>query len=44
MPVEIKLFPETPIAMLTHCGQHERINETAARFIAGVKRPACHRY
>lgn len=26
-------FPTTPVAMLTHYGQPERINETAARFI-----------
>lgn len=37
MPVEIKTFPATQIAMLTHRGQHERINETAARFIAWRK-------
>lgn len=33
MNVKIIHFPETPVAMLTHRGQVERINETAARFI-----------
>ncbi|WP_230492842.1 helix-turn-helix domain-containing protein [Martelella alba] len=31
--VKIIYFPATPVAMLTHHGQPERINETAARFI-----------
>lgn len=35
MPGQIKIinFPATPVAMLTHRGEPERINETAARFI-----------
>ena len=33
MPVEIKHFPTTQVAMLTHYGPPEQINETAARFI-----------
>ncbi|QZY95440.1 AraC family transcriptional regulator [Pantoea dispersa] len=37
MSVEIKMFPITPVAMLTHHGDPQRINETAARFIAWRK-------
>ncbi len=33
MKVKIIDFPETRVATLTHQGQHERLNETAARFI-----------
>lgn len=33
MKVNIIDFPETSVAMLTHHGQTERMNETAARFI-----------
>lgn len=35
MPAQVKIidFPATPVAMLTHHGQPERINETAACFI-----------
>ncbi|WP_313683360.1 AraC family transcriptional regulator [Pantoea sp.] len=37
MPVTIIDFPATPVAMLSHFGQPERIMETAARFIAWRK-------
>lgn len=37
MSVEIKMFPTTPVAMLTHNGDPQRINETAAQFIAWRK-------
>ncbi len=37
MSVEIIMFPTTPVAMLTHHGDPQCINETAAQFIAWRK-------
>lgn len=34
MPVEVKDFPATQVAMLVHRSEPQRINETAAQFIA----------